>query len=77
MQTYRFITQTRCGKTDVIVQEANTLYEAKEKFRKHNELKHSPMKLIRVEFKLNGIWFTAQAKNSEDFTVSFIYLNGT
>ena len=31
MNVYRFTTKTKCGKTDVIVQNADTLAEAKEK----------------------------------------------
>jgi len=59
MNTYRFITKTKCGKTDVVVQNADTLYEAREKFHKHNELKHTPMVLVKIEFKLGEMWFTA------------------
>lgn len=56
MKTFRFTTLTRCGKTDIIVQEAGTLELAKAKYQLHVANKHSPMKLMKVEVKWHGIW---------------------
>ena len=52
MNTYRFTTKTRCGKTDIIVQEADTLEEAKAKYKFYNAIRHTPMKLIKTEIKV-------------------------
>ena len=57
MNVYRFTTKTKCGKTDVIVQNADTLAEAKEKFHRHNELTHTPMALVKLEYKCGDHWF--------------------
>ena len=59
MNVYRFTTKTKCGKTDVIVQNADTLAEAKEKFHRRNELTHTPMTLVKVECKCGDRWFNA------------------
>lgn len=59
MNTYRFTTKTKCGKTDVVVQNADTLAEAREKFHRHNELTHTPMALVKVEYKRDGQWYMA------------------
>lgn len=56
MNTFRFTTKTRCGKTDIIVQDADTLEGAKAKYMLHNAMKHTPMKLIKIEMlmRFNG-----------------------
>lgn len=51
MKTFRFTTKTQCGKTDMIIEEADTLELAKAKYRLHVANKHSPMKLVKVEVK--------------------------
>ena len=59
MNTYRFVAKTRCGKTNVIVQNADTLAEAREKYLKHNAMTHTPMTIVKVETKRCGTWTIA------------------
>ena len=59
MHTYRFTTKTRCGRTNIIVQNADTLAEAREKYQKHNAKTHTPMVVVKVEIKCCGVWAIA------------------
>lgn len=52
MNTFRFTTKTQCGKTDIIVQDADTLEGAKAKYMLHNAMKHTPMKLVKIEVRV-------------------------
>ena len=54
MKTFRFTTKTRCGKTDMIVEEADTLELAKAKYQLHVANKHTPMQLVKIEVKWCG-----------------------
>ena len=54
MKTFRFTTKTRCGKTDMIVEEADTLELAKAKYQLHVANKHTPMQLVKIEVKWDG-----------------------
>lgn len=54
MKTFRFTTKTRCGKTDMIVEEADTLELAKAKYQLHVANKHTPMQLVKIEVKWYG-----------------------
>ncbi len=56
MATFRFTTKTQCGKTDVIVQNGDTIEDAKAKYMFHNAMKHSPMQLIKTEVKTPYGW---------------------
>lgn len=56
MNTFRFTAITQCGKTNIIIQMANSLWEAKDKLLKHNILKHSTMNIIKTEVMDHGIW---------------------
>jgi hypothetical protein len=57
VSTFKFVCITRCGKTNICIQNADTLYEAKNKFHKYNVLSHSPMRLLYIEYQINGVWF--------------------
>ena len=54
MKTFRFTAKTRCGKTDTVIEEADTLELAKAKYQLHIANKHSPMKLVCTEVKWLG-----------------------
>lgn len=57
MNWYKFTFTTQCGKTNVVVQQADTLAEAKDKVYKHNILTHTPMQLKKIELENNNRWF--------------------
>lgn len=59
MNWYKFTMKTACGKTNVVIQQADTLQEAKDKYFKHNVLKHTPMTVIKIEVKNHETWFAA------------------
>lgn len=58
MNTFRFTARTQCGKTNIVVEEAQTLEAAKAKYKLHVAMKHSPMKLLKTEVKTgsNGLF---------------------
>jgi hypothetical protein len=62
MKTFRFTTKTMCGKTDMIIEEADTLELAKAKYQLHIANKHSPMELVQIEVKWFGVGLSGWMK---------------
>ena len=62
MKTFRFTAKTQCGKTDMAIEEADTLELAKAKYQLHIANKHSPMKLVRIEVKWFGLGLSGWMK---------------
>jgi hypothetical protein len=48
---------TKCGVKDVIVESGDSFDDAYAKYKFHVAMKHSPMKLLKIEQKSGNFWY--------------------